>query len=161
MTQHPEDHRKFWLEELVKKNEFTLGAEIGVHEGVTHFYLLDNCPSLTMIGVDVYLNNQAKYWPAVENKLDSYGIRSRFYKGFSVDAAKNVGIDELDFVFIDADHQYKSVISDIKTWYPKVKKGGYVTGHDVNHKGVKQALNEFFGDGNYHTAQDDIWYVKK
>lgn len=161
MTQHPENHRKLWLEQLVKDNGFTLGAEVGVHEGVTHFHLLDTCPSLTMIGADVYIRNQSKYWPKVKTKLDTYGIRSRFYKELSIQAAKNVGTGELDFVFIDADHRYKNVITDIKAWAPKVRKGGYVCGHDINLGDVKRAVIEYFGEDTYHIGPDDIWYVKK
>lgn len=161
MTQHPENHRKLWLEKLVKDNNFTLGAELGVHEGVTHFHLLDTCPNLTMIGVDVYRRQQEKYWDAVAKELPKYGIRSRFYRQPTVEAASNVGTGELDFVFIDADHKYTSVWADISAWAPKVRKGGYVTGHDCNDPDVKRAVIEFFGADGYETAQDDVWYVKK
>lgn len=160
MTQHPKNHRKLWLEQLVKENNFTLGAEIGVHEGVTHFHLLDACPYLTMVGVDVYLGNQAKYWPDVKTKIESYGIRSCFYKELSEKAATNIVTGALDFVFIDADHKYKNVITDIKSWAPKVRKGGYVCGHDINQSDVKKAVVEYFGEDSYGIAQDDVWYVK-
>lgn len=161
MTQHPDDHRKLWLEQLVKDKGLTLGAEIGVHEGVTHFHLLDKCPSLTMVGVDIYRNKQAHYWPAVQQQLQKYGIRSRFYKMDTVEAAANVGTGELDFVFIDADHKYHNVIRDITAWAPKVRKGGYVTGHDCEHPDVKRALAEYFGENSYQTAQDEVWYLQK
>jgi predicted O-methyltransferase YrrM len=36
----------------------------------------------------------------------------------------------LDFVYIDAAHDYQSVKQDLKAWYPKVKKGGVFAGHD-------------------------------
>jgi len=161
MTQHPKDHRKLWLEQLIKSNDFTIGAELGVHEGVTHFHLLDTCPRLTMIGVDVYRGNQSKYWPAVRSKLDDYGIRSRFYRQPTVEAANNVGKGEIDFVFIDADHRYQSVVADIRAWMPKVRSGGYITGHDCEHSDVKRALIDIFGSDGYQTAQDEVWYVQK
>lgn len=161
MTQHPTVHRKQWLERLVNDNEFTLGAELGVHQGVTHFHLLDNCPNLTMIGVDIYQRQQAHYWDDVARVLPEYGIRSRFYRQPTVEAASNVGTGELDFVFIDADHTYKSVLADIAAWAPKVREGGYITGHDCDHSEVKKAIVEFFGSDGYETAQDEVWYVKK
>jgi predicted O-methyltransferase YrrM len=160
MTQHPDVHRKQWLEQLVKDNEFTLGAELGVHEGVTHFYLLDRCPKLTMIGVDRYQGNQEKYWEGISPKLEEKGIRSIFYRMSTVEAATYVGTGELDFVFIDADHRYNSVLADIKAWKPKVRKGGYITGHDCNLPEVKKALIEVFGEDGYKTAQDEVWYVQ-
>jgi hypothetical protein len=38
--------------------------------------------------------------------------------------------ESLDFVYIDANHAYDYVKDDILNWYPKVKKGGYLCGHD-------------------------------
>jgi predicted O-methyltransferase YrrM len=55
----------------------------------------------------------------------------------------------LDFVFIDASHDYESVKKDILAWLPKVKKGAILSGDDYLHKhgGVVQAVNEIFGAG--------------
>ena len=53
----------------------------------------------------------------------------------------------LCFVFIDGDHGYSAVKTDIKTWHPKVRPGGYIVGHDYLspfHPGVKQAVDECF-----------------
>ena len=50
----------------------------------------------------------------------------------------------LDGVFIDADHTYEAVKKDIQNWFPKVRKGGILAGHDYIHTwpGVVQAVNE-------------------
>lgn len=50
----------------------------------------------------------------------------------------------LDFVFIDAAHDYDSVVKDINAWLPKVKKGGVIAGHDYlnSPQGVKRAVDE-------------------
>jgi predicted O-methyltransferase YrrM len=56
----------------------------------------------------------------------------------------------LDFVFIDADHSYEGVKKDIVAWLPKVKKGGVLAGHDYAWTpGIRQAVDEVFGTGNY------------
>ena len=36
----------------------------------------------------------------------------------------------VDFVYIDARHDYKGAMEDIKAWWPKLKKGGLLSGHD-------------------------------
>jgi predicted O-methyltransferase YrrM len=63
----------------------------------------------------------------------------------SIAASKLYVNEQLDFVFIDASHEYANVIEDIKHWLPKVKKGGVLAGHDYNnpsYAGVKKAVDE-------------------
>jgi predicted O-methyltransferase YrrM len=38
--------------------------------------------------------------------------------------------ESLDWVYIDADHRYESVLNDLRLVYPKVKHGGIIAGHD-------------------------------
>lgn len=64
----------------------------------------------------------------------------------SIEAAGKFEDNSIDFVHIDASHDYHSVLSDIIAWYPKVKPGGFISGDDYveNWGGVIQAVNEFF-----------------
>jgi hypothetical protein len=48
----------------------------------------------------------------------------------------------LDFVFIDANHEYEYVYEDIKKWLPKVKYGGVLAGHDISYPPIFQALKD-------------------
>jgi two-component SAPR family response regulator len=66
-------------------------------------------------------------------------VRSR-----SVDAAKAYADESLDVVFIDACHLYECVKEDIAAWLPKVKKGGYLAGHDYSWSPdhVKRAVDD-------------------
>ncbi len=61
----------------------------------------------------------------------------------SLSASKLYEDNSLDFVFIDANHNYEFVKKDIEAWLPKIKKGGYIGGHDYG-GGVKQAVDEIF-----------------
>lgn len=82
----------------------------------------------------------------------------------SVEAAKTEADESLDLVFIDGDHAYESVKSDIDAWWPKVKKGGVMLGHDYCKKlpGVIRAVEERFGKPDEISAGDfPIWKKTK
>jgi len=82
-------------------------------------------------------------------------------------AAATVQDSSLDFVFIDAQHDYDSVTSDIAAWLPKVRQCGIIGGHDYNGRGdkrgrfqVKRAVDDAFG-GRVNTERGLVWWVKK
>lgn len=65
----------------------------------------------------------------------------------SVETSKLFDDDSIDFIFIDASHEYEDVKNDIIHWLPKVKKNGILSGHDYwadsdSWPGVKKAVNE-------------------
>jgi hypothetical protein len=60
----------------------------------------------------------------------------------SIEASKLYEDESLDFVFIDASHEYKHVKEDIKHWLPKVKKGGTFGGDDIRWESVQKAVGE-------------------
>ena len=67
-----------------------------------------------------------------------------YYNVFIGESAKLVDLYEdnsLDFVFVDANHEYKFVKQDISLWLPKVKIGGTLAGHDYEFE-VEKAVNE-------------------
>ena len=45
--------REFYLDNQIKKNKWSIGAEVGVRFGRTLFYLLDNNPRLQMYAIDI------------------------------------------------------------------------------------------------------------
>jgi cephalosporin hydroxylase len=75
-------------------------------------------------------------------------------------ASKIYDDESLDFVFIDASHDYDSVISDLKSWFPKIKKGGYFAGHDFHHQPIIKAVHEFFNQQEIVTKKS-CWMIKK
>jgi hypothetical protein len=66
----------------------------------------------------------------------------------------------LDFVFIDASHEYDNVLADVKAWLPKVKEGGVLAGHDYGSEGVNRAISEFF-EGKNINVSEDCWIYEK
>jgi predicted O-methyltransferase YrrM len=62
----------------------------------------------------------------------------------SDDAYVNLPDNFYDFVYIDGLHTYEQVKKDILNYLPKIKKGGFIGGHDYhpNWQGVVDAINE-------------------
>ena len=63
-------------------------------------------------------------------------------KKYSVDASNDFVDNSLDFVYIDACHTYENAKEDLLAWIPKIKKGGFIGGHDFIEMftGVKKAI---------------------
>ena len=71
--------------------------------------------------------------------------------------------ESLDFVFIDANHEYEEVKKDIELWYPKVKKGGIFAGHDYSDtwQGVVKAVNEWSLKNNIEIATGELCWISR
>jgi hypothetical protein len=81
-------------------------------------------------------------------------------KGRSIDAARLYPDRSIDFIFIDAGHEKEDVIEDATAWFPKIKKGGIMAGHDYySHPGVRQAVDEFFGSDVELSEKENTWLV--
>lgn len=78
----------------------------------------------------------------------------------SVYAANRYEDQSLNFVFIDAGHLEDEVAADIVAWLPKVKRGGVLAGHDIDHHhpGVKRAVERLLPD--YKTVSANCWMVE-
>jgi predicted O-methyltransferase YrrM len=77
-------------------------------------------------------------------------------------AVKLFNDQSVDFCFLDGDHTYEAVSEDVRNWFPKIRPGGILAGHDYasdEHVGVKRAVDEFFRDPV--TAINGSWGVRK
>lgn len=76
----------------------------------------------------------------------------------SVAAASTFDGPQLDWIFIDADHSYQSVLSDILAWAPCVRPGGLFSGHDYSDNRVRDAVTHVFG--RVSRGPGMIWYTR-
>lgn len=71
----------------------------------------------------------------------------RLIPAMTTEAAKSWGLwQNIDFLYVDADHSYHGCSADLEAWVPLVKPGGLIAGDDYEHPrypGVKEAWDEF------------------
>lgn len=153
---------------LNKRTLFGHGVEVGVQQGKYSDYLLDHWKCKQLISVDPWLEaspdeyvdhanvpqeQQEKFFEMTRQRLVKHGQRSLIWRMTSAEAAEEIDDRSLDFVYIDARHDYVSVQEDLDLWFGKVKPGGIIAGHDYAdtvHRGaifgVKSAVDVFFAE---------------
>jgi len=171
-----------------------IGVEVGVYDGRLSQYLLRQHLNLTLLMVDRWApvapdhryalsgseiaKHSADGWSDVQNKARSAvafaGPRAVLMRGESVEIARTMFPGVLDFAFIDADHSYEGVKEDLEAWWPAVRPGGFIGGHDWDHPethiggspekrkwGVQQAVHEFFPGRGIELGKNRTWFVRK
>jgi len=143
------------------------GLEIGVNDGgysvyiltfgLKKVYLLDawkEFPKTDYIDIaNVEQIIQDKRYQHVLKIMQPYGDKVEVIRGDSREEFKRFIDGFFDFIYIDANHEYKYIKQDLINWYPKVKVGGVIAGHDYRNGGhggrggtlfgVKAAVHEF------------------
>jgi len=85
----------------------------------------------------------------------------------SAEAAAIFPDGSVDFCFIDADHSYAGVLRDITAWWPKVRPGGTIGGHDWHMRSVRRAVRETFSplglaiDCDRRARRHTCWSARK
>ena len=164
---------------LIKDIENAKGIEIGIDEGNTSVYFLQNHPTLKLIGIDPYSSYNDWYpgghWDQgmcdykrniAYEKLKPFMDRWKHLEMISDDAVDLIQEEEYDFIFIDGLHEYDQVYKDCVNYYPKIKNGGIFAGHDYKViEGVGRAVDKFASEKGatvIYLPDNDVWYwIKK
>lgn len=173
------------------------GVEIGTFKGQFSKQIINNWTG-TLYMVDVWREIKEGYidssnhgliksnlYEETMNNIKGFEDRAIMIRATSEIASELFQDDSLDFVYIDANHAYDYVVQDINLWFPKVKNGGYVCGHDYinidwyndpnflnNQKdkhiwaqdfyhgvfGVNPAVDEFCKKNNYNPSITEEWF---
>jgi hypothetical protein len=83
-----------------------------------------------VVGVKVDNNKQESLFQATKKRLAQHANITEFMRMYTTEAAKLVPDDSLDFIYIDARHDYCGVREDLREWWPKLRMGGILAGHD-------------------------------
>lgn len=102
-----------------------------------------------------------------QQRLAQYADRIHWVNQLSL-AAANAIPDGLDFVYIDGNHAEDFIRQDIASYYPKIRPGGVIGGHDFyngycrEHDGVVKAVIEFAAQ-NQLELQVELpdWWIGK
>lgn len=144
------------LRYLKKKYHHPLnGCEIGVSRGANAIRMLKNLPI-----ENLYLIEPDKKAIGL-SMFKRFGDKTTFIFDYSYNVAQVIPDESLDFCYIDGDHSYEGVRKDIELFYPKVRKGGVLCGHDFNIFGVAKAVCEFFDVVEVDGFPVDWWVVKQ
>ncbi|GAF91208.1 unnamed protein product, partial [marine sediment metagenome] len=134
-----------YIREHNNKSGGLVGVEIGVQNGVNALSVLQNLPIKMLYLVDpyeAYIDYDGCHYPDMDEifldareRLSGFNDKIKFVKEYSVKASEILS-DNLDFVYIDGNHSYEFVKQDIMCWFPKVRVGGVLGGHDLQYQGV-------------------------
>lgn len=177
-------------------DKLSTGVEVGVYKGDFSkevlnkwkgtLYLVDPWKKLGEEYKDISNTDDEIYRDVIKNiKEFDKDDRAIMIRCLSKNAVKLFNDESLDFVYIDANHAYDFVKEDLEIWWPKVKKGGYICGHDyldidwykdpnfaenkkdkliwlqstfLGHFGVNPAVDEFCEKYNLYGSLSNEWF---
>lgn len=151
-------------------------VEIGTFEGYNAESILKNLNVKKMYIVDPYLEYEDYFTSEPEktklnlsvaqrkakNRLKKYSNKIVWIRKTSDDALKDIP-KNVDFIYVDGNHEYEYVKKDMENYYEKIGSKGILAGHDItSFPGVGEALVEFCSEKKIKpsiTVTD--WWVEK
>ena len=156
------------------KDRPVIGAEIGVQHGANSLTMLKNLNITKMYLIDPYTwydeidgprsTKHNRNESDAHRRMRPFGDRIVFVKKFSHEAVDNIKAI-LDFVYIDGNHYHKYIKQDLSDYYPLIRDGGIICGHDFDLPEVASAVTEFASTYgfvvNVQGHPGDWWMIKK
>lgn len=168
------------IAQLLESEGLTTGAELGVlvgdfaehtlniWQGCKTYYLVDLWAKQKNY-VDLANSDdkeQELRYETTQKRLAPWEGKTQIKRMYTTEAAKQIPDNSLDYVYVDARHDYCGVMEDLQAYWPKLRSGGIFAGHDyidahyhalkatnqdwsvcmdgtVNFGAVKGAVNEF------------------
>ena len=130
---------------LEAEGRHSVGVEVGVLDGrfaewmlrtwksARRYYLVDPWVAHDETYRDASKQSKSdadRFMDMARQRMAPFGDRAVLLRNFSADASQLFSDQSVDFVFIDARHSYDAVLEDLKAWWPKIRPGGILAGHD-------------------------------
>eukprot|EP00667_Euglena_gracilis_P019843 EG_transcript_21334 len=128
--------------EFLEDENMTVGAELGVLQGgfanhtLSHwpsckrYYLVDIWGPLKNYADDANFMETKKFFEEARRLLQPFTKTVVFLRMLTTEAVKEIADKSLDYVYVDARHDYCAAKEDILNYWPKVRPGGILAGHD-------------------------------
>lgn len=168
------DWSRLW-EPFMRKYKCDRVCELGVFKGSNFLEMIRHSPEIA-VAVDTWNNDgvnskrDAKYtkeelelqYENFKNLVSSLPF-VQILREDTLAASKHFSDNFFDFVYIDADHSFEATYADITNWYPKIKQGRFLLGHDYPRYGVGEAVDKFVKKEKLEliTLFPSIWAVVK
>lgn len=160
--------------EMVSIHNNAKFVEVGVWKGKSTCYLateiVNQNKNITLDTIDNFPNiKDNTIIKEYKNNIEPFKFINHKYED-SIEASKLYNNQSIDFIFFDSEHTEEYATKEIKAWYPKIKIGGFLGGHDYvsflnpNYKyvlGVGKAVNKIFNDDFflYPGKRDDEGFI--
>jgi len=137
-------HRNDIAKVLQDRSDYQIGIEVGVQRGIFSSHVLTNwpnCKAYYLVDVWKHLANyhdianiqeeqQDLLYHETLTSLKPFANKIIPLRMFSHEAARLIPNGSVDFVYLDARHDYCGVLDDMQMYWPKLRNGGLFAGHD-------------------------------
>lgn len=128
-------------------------VEIGSYRGKSCVLLATGEPGAHVTAIDPHYGQGDRgaivYDPEDTRKMNEalarHGVAERVTHIVAESHAARAGWDgrPIDLLWIDGDHSYEGLATDLDDWAPLVRRGGLIAGHDYGHlESVRRAWDE-------------------
>lgn len=167
----PIERRLEFIDHLEKLPSFKTGIQVGI-QGMLAENSIDiwkSCSEYVLVygyPIESSADTKAVSLNETQERMKPWVAKGivEFFLLSSTDASKHLLDNHYDYVYLDARHDYASVKEDVEHYWPKLRPGGILGGH--NAQKAQYAIKEFCmqqGGLQVYTSDENFpsWYIQK
>jgi hypothetical protein len=135
----------------------SVGVEVGVKTGDFSYEILSKwarCSKFYLVdiwrqqknyidGANVNDRRQDQLFNITQARLKPFENKLQYLRMFSSEASKLIPDSSVDFVYVDARHDFCGAYEDITLYWPKIRRGGILAGHDFKFASETDAKDDW------------------